>query len=1191
MPTLRFRHVVTDRPATHSVEIELEGDAVKMSAHSEFEFGLSAVDHERIRWYLEDLPQYPSDPGPAVAQQVREWMERLGKELFQRIFAQNPSADAIAQQLRSGGTGLRVEVHTSEEAPHEIPWELLRDPQRNLPLALVAKSFVRHPGNTAIRKQPDRSIRPLRILLVISRPGGPSDVPFRTIANELLQLRKGTDRTLQLDVLRPPRLSRLQQVLELAVDRGEPYDIVHFDGHGTYGPKDMGEEPRGLLIFEADTESGTELVSSVELIPLLTRAGLPVLILNACKSAYALPAQQPNPAQAEGAAGRARVLAYESLATAMARAGVPGIVAMSYNIGVASAARFVGSLYTSLLTGASLGEAVGAGRRAMCPAERPVGPGQPPYLQDWVVPLAYEEQPLQLFNMPPSADPVAAGRSVLTPGDETPAAELAIGRDEALLDLDRAFDESSLVLLHGELGGGKTVTSEEFGRWFSWTGGLRTEKHAGVVLTSSLEDPISLGTLLAQVADQVARAQGQTGMPWSQLSLSERRASVLQFVSEHPTLWLWDGVEGLGETTRDGDGQWRHEDRAALREFLGSLASTRAKVLLTSRREEREWLDESWHRVRLSPMTLRESVELARHLQRRYAPRDLVIDWVPIARYAGGNPLTLRALAQLLIKRASSRDSDVAAFLSGVQTGAVGLERLSDDPLGSTAPLAAAFQHAISAYFTPAERRQLSVLQLFERHVSADAFVSMGASNLGGPAPQLAGVPDTKLRALLARAADVGLLERFVEGWYKLHPAFPPFLARADRAVAAQTAKERSGAKHAFMRATAALGHQLASGFEQGSIPTIAPLVLEERNLLRARAIARQAQEHAWAAAAMVALFRLYRSTARMEELKSLVDDMSEDVTDPRTRRAKPGLVEEWKLNLQHRVQLARLANSFHEAESLQRDLVRIAEQSLARVGLSGDLATRPLTPSDIPLLTALAEHERMLGTVLFELHDPDCVRHVERALWISDALGLQTRAAAAELELGNFFIRFGKFDDLDRAERHLRNGITRLAGTHAVLTAQLTSALGQTYEGRLHEALSSGTPPTRDASQYLNTAVSLHRDALMQLPREQLLERAKVHNQLGSLFAISEEYSRAVNQFSRALRLHEQMGNIEGAGNVRMNIALALERAGRPEDAVPYAQAAIVDYRYLGAAGEQRTADATDLVSRLSSRCDPNPA
>jgi len=72
------------------------------------------------------------------------------------------------------------------------------------------------------------------VLLVIARPGGRDDVPFRSVASRLVRGGAEQMEGLDLDVLRPATFKRLAEVLRAARDAGRPYHVVHFDGHGTY---------------------------------------------------------------------------------------------------------------------------------------------------------------------------------------------------------------------------------------------------------------------------------------------------------------------------------------------------------------------------------------------------------------------------------------------------------------------------------------------------------------------------------------------------------------------------------------------------------------------------------------------------------------------------------------------------------------------------------------------------------------------------------------------------------------------------------------------------------------------------------------------------------------------------------------------------------------------------------------------
>ena len=211
MVTLR----VVDRVAgsEHAVELQLAGPGPLQSASVRFEFELSARDREDLRWYLEDYLQYPVDPAPEIARGVEARLAALGAELFQQVFRTSDDARELWFALKGSLSDARVEVATGVDGAAGIPWELLRDPATDGPLALRAGAFVRALAETAAPVRVPSARETLRVLLVICRPGGRADVPFRSVASHLVRLSSGAREVFQLDVLRPPTFAQLDRVL------------------------------------------------------------------------------------------------------------------------------------------------------------------------------------------------------------------------------------------------------------------------------------------------------------------------------------------------------------------------------------------------------------------------------------------------------------------------------------------------------------------------------------------------------------------------------------------------------------------------------------------------------------------------------------------------------------------------------------------------------------------------------------------------------------------------------------------------------------------------------------------------------------------------------------------------------------------------------------------------------------------
>ena len=110
----------------------------------------------------------------------------------------------------------------------------------------------------------------------------------------------------------------------------------------------------------------------------LAEGRVPVVVLNACQS---------------GAVGKELEA---SVATALLHAGCAAVVAMAYSVYAVAAAEFMAAFYESLFTGASVGQAVTAGRRRLSGHDgRPSPKGDMP-LADWLVPVHYLRKEVSL---------------------------------------------------------------------------------------------------------------------------------------------------------------------------------------------------------------------------------------------------------------------------------------------------------------------------------------------------------------------------------------------------------------------------------------------------------------------------------------------------------------------------------------------------------------------------------------------------------------------------------------------------------------------------------------------------------------------------------------------------------------------------------------------------------------------------
>jgi len=474
----------------------------------------SEHDREDLRWFLEDFPDDPGDPGPVLARETRAMVTRLGDVLFAACFGSAEGRrlwDDVAAHLAD----LRVEIDLGLNDALPVPIELLRAPGGG-PLALACRSLVyttaEHPGAATAWDLPERA----RVLLVICRPAITGDVPFRSVAAPLARAVNARDDAIRLEVLRPPTFDTLAATLRAAAGRADPYHLVHFDGHGRFGGP--GGEARGYVEFEDPASpDNSRLVDGRELGELLASAGVPMLVLNACRSDYA-------------AAGR--LPAYGSLARDVLAAGVSAVVAMRYDVYVSSAAAFVGVLYDRLARGTELSEAVTVARRAMAARDTLV-------VDDWLVPVLYERHPVRLVPGPGTAEEEAA-----------PAADDRLpGLDETIMMLDRALLADPLVVLHGPAGSGKTTLAQEFARWYA-----TTVADAGPVTFSTSDGPGEPGLWIYDDA-QVLPATGAAAAREA-VGRAVAAGTKVLVVSRDPAPWADAAAPRLAMRPLDDAARW-----------------------------------------------------------------------------------------------------------------------------------------------------------------------------------------------------------------------------------------------------------------------------------------------------------------------------------------------------------------------------------------------------------------------------------------------------------------------------------------------------------------------------------------------------------------------------------------------------------------------------------------------------------
>jgi tetratricopeptide (TPR) repeat protein len=1237
MAELRISDIPAGPGGARRVEVLWQDGAARRVAVAEVAGLPGGEEGERVRWYLEEYAEFPADPAPVIAAEAEAQLAQAGVGLFRAVFA-DVDAVGIWERARDRLGGVRVEVEADPGEGPGIPWELLRDPGRDAPVALGAGAFVRtHLRAAGHPELPEPAGDRLRVLLVIARPGGRADVPFRSVASRLV--RGGAEQMpgLDLDVLRPATFKRLSQVLEDAYAAGRPYHVVHFDGHGTWldltgagaggggvspllygvsvaGPVRAGQH--GYLLFEDPRSEGNQqLVDGPALGRLLAGTGVPVLVLNACRSAYSeargqpasVPGPEPGPqvgpaAEDSALTGdvHARIRAYGSLAGEVADAGVPGVVAMRYNVYVVTAAQFMANLYAHLLAGKSLGQAAAAARRSLAADPvRQIG-AVPVALQDWTVPVVYESAPLVLLHPQKQDAPVIrlapaenrVGEGGLAGSSELPRPPDAgfFGRDETLLALDRAFDTQPIALLHGFAGAGKSATAAEFARWYQVTGGLdhpdHPERGRGPVLWSSFEHHLTADRVIGTAGDYFAALLEANGIAWAAVTEpAQRRDLVIQVLAQMPVLWVWDNVEPVTGFPASTQSDWTRAEQDDLAALLRDLVQhTKCKVLVTSRRDEHTWLGDLPARVQLPPMPMRESLQLAGALAARHGHSLATVDWRPLLRYAAGNPLTITVVAGQALRENLATTEAIEGFVARLRAGEAQLEPGEDAALGRTRSLAASLSYGFAQAFTDTERAQLAVLHLFLDTVNVDVLRYMGNPEEAreDAVPKLTGLAEEAGIALLDRAASIGLLESLGSGsgCYQIHPALPWYFTTLYTTSYGQPdtpAARRAG--RAYTKAVGVLGDYYWDQAEQGHAGQVIPaLQAEEANLRHALDLARAHRLWDAAAGCLQGLKVLYERTGRDSEWARLVASVTPDFTDPATGGPPPGREDLWSLITSYRVRLASNALDWATATTLQT-----ADISWRRDQAATALATPAagLTPYQRGQIRNLSVALSELGDILREQEDPGFLPHFQEALALAQRIGDRPWEAQAAGSLGNAYLTVPELRNLGQAERWFRHSLNLRPGSDLLGRARCLNALGHVALERFNDARAAGEADPV-LLKHLNAALRSYQQALDLTPAGDHDQRGLTEHQLGIISRQAGDTRQALRHFQQAIKHHEARDDMYRAGETRGNIALALAGDGRVSDALLYARAALGNFQQAGPGAANHADRVRQLIAEL---------
>ncbi len=768
------------------IRIRERGGAASLDALLSFDHGaefpiavadpFSKDEEARLEWYFEDHLRFPFIE-KTKAREAAESVTAYGERLFAQVFTGDHEAYAHYARARQQGD-LRIEVAGSPDF-HRLHWEALKDPRLPRPLALefplVRKNLVPRPVQAEVPPSPT-----VNVLVVVARPRRGRDVGYRTISRPLVEGLRQSPTPVRIHILRPGTyralVEHLEQVREdvRAGRRPAAYHIVHFDVHGsllTHDELKQGFQGSSLLYqtrFARDDlepfarqkaflflehekkEDVADPVEAQELADLLLLHKVPIVALNACQSGKQVGATET------------------SLGSRLLKAGCQLVIGMGYSITVTAARLFMTTLYEKLFQGADLASAVRLARGALANEKgRRAYFNQTVDLEDWLLPVAYENREVRLARREFTADEQTAHYAERARRFPSPEPRYGFfGRDLDILEIERrVLALRNILLVRGMGGAGKTTLLRHIAAWWQTTGFVGDVKEFAYDERAWTRDQI-LRAIADAIFTPVERAKLDVMGPGAQQELIAERLRAKRH------LLVLDNLESITGSELAIQHTLPAKEQESLRSFLHALSGGQTIVLLGSRGGE-PWLapgtfeNNVYELPGLDPEAA--STLADRILERNDATRHRTeADFRKLMKILAGYPLALEVVLPNL--RAKSPTEVLQALEAGevdeldkgdAEKKTESILRCIDYSLGILSPEAQPLLLCL-APFTGVVIREL--LPQFSERLKAHA--------------DLADLPFDRWEEVLEQAADRGLVSPHPEisSCLRLQPILPYFL-------------------------------------------------------------------------------------------------------------------------------------------------------------------------------------------------------------------------------------------------------------------------------------------------------------------------------------------------------------------------------------------------------------------------------
>lgn len=1141
------------------------GRAIK-SKRYRFTAPLGPVELDDIRWYIERYFQWPSGVFKDRAIKTEEKLPQWGQNLYKAALDRDPAREPLnAWKRQTGSHRFSVEVDPDplegtdedkvplfQEAASDLlalPWEILHDGTGYLSEGKNGVRVRRRLPNRKDVKTIEADL-PIRVLLISPRPEKDSNgnpvgyLDHRASALPLIQAVENLGEALvTVDILEPPTFAALQAALQRGIAEKDPYEIVHFDGHGVYDRR-VG---LGALCFEDPQDSQKlgqrllDLVYADKLAAALREYGVPLIILEACQTAQSTADPQA------------------SVAAKLLEQGVGSVVAMTHSVLVATAQKFVEQFYKSLAEGKRIGDAMLAGQMALKnnPFRFKVMGAGDLKLQDWFVPVLYQDaDDPQLFTEQQGKDAlrlVGKQRQLQLGRLPEPPAHQFVGRSRHLLYVERLLAQENYAVIKGSGGMGKTALAVELCRWLVRSG--RWQRAAFVSVEPQNVQDVSgvLDAIGRQLVPKYTVAQYGN-------DLKQALQPVERALQDFPTVILLDNMESVLPDA-EGNNPAGMADVTELLKLCQRLlaADQRCRVVFTSRERLPRPFEAGKNTVELGQLSQREATQLVEQVMARegWEPPETDNATTPeeikeLVETVNCHPRALVLLAREVAHGVRATTQNLAMLMARLEAQNRGDRENS---------LYASVE--LSLRRLPEEMREL-VKRLAVLHGGGNRFILSRVMEIDGDAA----------REVAAQLIEVGMAEAQDYTYLRLDPALPAYLKLG------QEPEQLAALEASWAEAMVQLVNYLYQQLSKDSRLAFRLTLLELPNLI---ALLDCLAEQLTADASMAEA--IADTAGRIEELVAHLSRPQALARAVALRERAAAAIPDWgqarfeneRLVINRLLQEGQLQTAYGRAQALLERAQAVGTNAyssadydlamayilLGRVlGIGGQAAPAlELCRTAQELSEALGERgERLAAVTLTEQAicltvlgrlDEAADAYQERIKW-GEKLGDLRGVAVGKGQLANVMRRQGRYEAAIAAYEEARDIFVQQhePGSVATIWHQI---------GMVH----------KNAGQYEQAESAYRKSLEIKTQNQDRAGQASSLDELGLLYRYIDLVEDSVKFHREAADIRYQLQDFKGEGISRNNISISLAQLQRYDEARTEIQRAIECDRQFGIAAE----------------------